>query len=130
MDAHSIQFQLLCESQSHICLRAFEIKRRLASSTVHLSFFHKPSIGFFFRFTSLNSLHLLTHHTAITKNGLTRLAAPPTVDPAQYKSDKKITDEEILKILEQPLSKNSGKNKKKKKKAAKKTGEDESSDEE
>lgn len=60
---------------------------------------------------------------AITKNGLTRLAAPPSLDLDAVKSDKKITDEEILKILERPLAKASGaksKNKKKKKKPAKK----------
>jgi hypothetical protein len=43
------------------------------------------------------------------------------LDLSKYKSDKKITDEEILKILEQPLSRNTGKSKnKKKKKPAKK----------
>ncbi|KAK5077961.1 hypothetical protein LTS08_003197 [Lithohypha guttulata] len=60
---------------------------------------------------------------AITKNGLTRLAAPPALDLDTVKSDKKITDEEVLKILERPLSKSTGtksKNKKKKKKTAKK----------
>ena len=60
---------------------------------------------------------------AITKNGLTKLAAPPTPDLSQWKSDKKIEDEEILKILEQPLGKPAStkpKNKKKKKKPAKK----------
>jgi len=60
---------------------------------------------------------------AITKNGLTKIGAPPALDPSKFKTDKKITDEEILKILEQPLSRNSGKSKskKKKKKPAKKT---------
>jgi hypothetical protein len=53
----------------------------------------------------------------------------------KVKSDKKIEDEEILKILEQPLSRNTGKSKKnkKKKKTTKKAaeeGEDEESDEE
>jgi hypothetical protein len=51
------------------------------------------------------------------------LAAPPTPDITQWKSDKKITDEEVLKILELPLSKTSTKPKKqnkKKKKPAKK----------
>jgi len=46
----------------------------------------------------------------------------------QYKTDKKITDEEVLKILEQPIAKNTGaksKNKKKKKKSAKKADEEE-----
>jgi hypothetical protein len=69
---------------------------------------------------------------------LTRLAAPPAFDPSQYKSDKKITDEEILKLLELPLSKekskSASKNKKKKKKPAKKAadtaGDEESSDDE
>jgi methionyl aminopeptidase len=58
-------------------------------------------------------------HTAITKNGLTKLAAP-TIDLEQFKSDKKIEDEEILKILEQPLARSTGnkKSKSKKKKTA------------
>ena len=54
----------------------------------------------------------------------------------KYKTDKKITDPEILKILEEPLAKSTkakGKNKKKKKKPAKKEAdpdeEDSSSDE-
>jgi len=73
---------------------------------------------------------------AITKNGITRLAGPPNLDVSKYKTDKKITDEEILQILEQPISKatsSKSKNKKKKKKPAKKTDDDdeeESSDEE
>jgi hypothetical protein len=73
--------------------------------------------------------------TAITKNGITKLGAPPALDLTKVKSDKKIEDEEILKILEQPLSRNTGKSKKnkKKKKTTKKAaeeGEDEESDEE
>ena len=70
---------------------------------------------------------------AITKNGLTRLAAPPALDLGKVKSDKKIQDEEILKILERPTSKSTGsksKNKKKKKKPAKKAAAVEESDEE
>ncbi|KAL4807566.1 peptidase M24, structural domain-containing protein [Aspergillus unguis] len=59
---------------------------------------------------------------AITKNGITKLAAPATPDFEKIKSDKKIEDEEILKILELPLSKSTGsKNKNKKKKTAKKS---------
>lgn len=61
---------------------------------------------------------------AINKNGLQRLAGPPSLDMEKVKSDKKITDEEVLKILELPLAKPAGekkkKNKKKKKKPAKK----------
>ena len=53
---------------------------------------------------------------------------------SRFKTDKKITDEEILKILEQPIGKTSTKNKnrKKKKKSAKKpaAGEEEESSEE
>jgi hypothetical protein len=72
---------------------------------------------------------------AITKNGITKLAAPPTPDLESLKSDNKITDGEILQILEKPLSKSTGsksKNKKKKKKPTKKAASDEesSSDEE
>jgi len=57
---------------------------------------------------------------AVTKNGLQRLAAPPAIDLEKVKSDKKIEDEEILKILEQSLGKTSVKKNKKKKKPAKK----------
>jgi hypothetical protein len=59
------------------------------------------------------------------------------LDTSKYKTDKKITDEEVLKILEQPIGKTATKNKnrKKKKKPAKKAAaeeddEEESSDEE
>lgn len=79
----------------------------------------------------------MTLPAAITKNGLQKLAAPPTPDLSKIKSDKKITDEEVLKILEQSLAKESKpKNKtKKKKKPAKKAAaeagdDDESSDDE
>jgi hypothetical protein len=61
---------------------------------------------------------------AINKNGMQRLAQPAAIDTSKYKSDKKIEDEEILKILEQPIGKTSTKkNKKKKKKPAKKAAE-------
>lgn len=59
----------------------------------------------------------------LTKNGLTRLSAPPALDTAKCKTNKEITDEEILTILEQPMARSTGaknKNKKKKKKPAKK----------
>ena len=67
-------------------------------------------------------------NTAVTKNGITKLAAPPVPKLESLKSEHKITDEEILKILEKPLSKSTGsksKNKKKKKKVTKKTSGDE-----
>ncbi|KAL2171073.1 hypothetical protein VTG60DRAFT_3921 [Thermothelomyces hinnuleus] len=69
---------------------------------------------------------------AITKNGITKLGGPPALDLSKIKSDKKIEDEEILKILEQPLARNTGKNKnkKKKKKPAKKAAKEEESEEE
>lgn len=69
---------------------------------------------------------------AITKNGIVRLSAPPAPNLKQYKTEKKITDEEILKILEQPVARSTGtkgKNKKKKKKkAVKKVTEEEDED--
>lgn len=71
---------------------------------------------------------------AITKNGMTKLGGPPALDVSKFQTDKKITDEEILKILETPLSRNKGKSKNKKKKkpakkAAKKEGGEESEEE-
>ncbi|EJT72682.1 curved DNA-binding protein [Gaeumannomyces tritici R3-111a-1] len=73
---------------------------------------------------------------AITKNGITKLGAPPTLDVSKFQSEKKIEDEEILKLLEQPIARNTGNKKKKpKKKATKKTAakseeDDEGEDEE
>jgi topoisomerase IA-like protein len=73
---------------------------------------------------------------AITKNGLQRLAGPPALDLSKLKTDKKITDEEVLEILKQPLAKETKPKHKKKKKPAKKAAagagddEDESDDEE
>ncbi|KAI0598502.1 peptidase M24, structural domain-containing protein [Biscogniauxia sp. FL1348] len=69
---------------------------------------------------------------AITKNGITKFGAPPALDLSKYQTDKKIEDEEILKILEQPISKNKGKskNKKKKKKPAKKAAKPQEGEEE
>jgi len=59
------------------------------------------------------------------------VGAPPALDLSKFKSDKKIEDEEVLKILEQPLARNTGKSKnKKKKKSAKKAAKDESESEE
>ena len=61
-----------------------------------------------------------------------RLSAPPTLDPSKFKRDKKITDEEILKLLAQPISKATGsksKNKKKKKTPVKKAVDEEESEE-
>jgi hypothetical protein len=71
---------------------------------------------------------------AITKNGLQKIAAPPAPDLSKFKTEKKITDEEVLKILEQPLAKETKSKNKKKKKPAKKAAaaddDDESSDDE
>ncbi|UKZ54928.1 hypothetical protein TrVGV298_008742 [Trichoderma virens] len=55
---------------------------------------------------------------AITKNGITKLGGAPELDLSKYQTDKKITDEEILQILEQPLARNTGKKKSKPKKKA------------
>jgi topoisomerase IA-like protein len=53
------------------------------------------------------------------------------LDLSKLKTENKITDEEILKILEQPLARNKGKKKnKKKKKPAKKAADDDDSEEE
>ncbi|KKF95684.1 Curved DNA-binding protein [Ceratocystis fimbriata CBS 114723] len=49
---------------------------------------------------------------AITKNGVTKLGGPVPLDLEKVKSDKKITDEEVLEILARPLRKEK-KNKKK-----------------
>lgn len=67
---------------------------------------------------------------AISKNGVIRLSAPPALDTSKYYTEKKVTDEEILRILEQPMASAKSKNKKKKKKQAKKAVEEEEEEEE
>ncbi|POS88173.1 Creatinase/aminopeptidase [Erysiphe pulchra] len=57
----------------------------------------------------------------ISKNGLQKIASAPPLDLSKLKTENKITDEEILKILEQPLARESRPKNKKKKKSAKKT---------
>ncbi len=73
---------------------------------------------------------MLTTCIAITKNGIIKLGGPPALDLSKFKTDNKITDEEVLKILEQPVSRNAGKSKskKKKKKPAKKAAAKEEDD--
>lgn len=68
---------------------------------------------------------------AITKNGVIRLSAPPALDTSKYQTEKKVTDEEILGILEQPVASAKSKNKKKKKKkpAKRAVGEEEEEEE-
>lgn len=67
---------------------------------------------------------------AITKNGVIRLCAPPALDTSKYQTEKNITDEEILRILQQPVASAKSKNKKKKKKPVKKVIEEEEEEEE
>ncbi|KOS17166.1 Curved DNA-binding protein [Escovopsis weberi] len=68
---------------------------------------------------------------AITKNGITKIGSAPALDLSKYQTDKKIEDEEILKLLELPLTRNTGKKKsksKKKKTAGKGEGEGDEED--
>ena len=58
------------------------------------------------------------------------MSAPPALDTSKYQTEKKITDEEILSILEQPVASAKSKNKKKKKKPVKKAVEEEDEEEE
>lgn len=76
---------------------------------------------------------MINTYAAITKNGITRLAAPPTPELGKLKTENKITDEEILSILEKPIARSTGSKKKKPKKkkaATKKDEEDEESSDE
>lgn len=50
---------------------------------------------------------------ALTKTGTTKFAGPVTPDFAKIKSDKKITDQDVLDLLAKPLKTNKKKNKKK-----------------
>ncbi|BFZ60467.1 hypothetical protein YB2330_001503 [Saitoella coloradoensis] len=50
---------------------------------------------------------------AINKNGTTKLAGPAAVDVAKLKTEKKLEDEELLKIIAAPLKASKKKNKKK-----------------
>lgn len=48
----------------------------------------------------------------ITKNGIVKFTNP-TFNPALYKTDKKIDDEELVELISKPLKTNPKKNKKK-----------------
>ena len=54
---------------------------------------------------------------ALTKNGTVRLAGPGALDMTKIKTDKKLEDEELLKLIHEPLKAGKSKNKKKKKTA-------------
>jgi len=54
---------------------------------------------------------------ALTKNGTIRLSGPATLDTDKVKTEKKLEDEELLKLIAEPLRAGKSKNKKKKKAA-------------
>jgi len=75
------------------------------------------------RFREFARISIADNFVAITKNGLVYLSVPFLSDVLKYKINKKIINEEILKILEQSVTWSTGvksKNCKKKKKSAKK----------
>ena len=51
---------------------------------------------------------------ALTKNGTIRLSGPATLDTDKVKTEKKLEDEELLKLIAEPLRAGKAKNKKKK----------------
>jgi hypothetical protein len=51
---------------------------------------------------------------ALTKNGTVRLSGPATLDTEKVKSEKKLENEELLKLIAEPLKAGKSKNKKKK----------------
>jgi hypothetical protein len=55
---------------------------------------------------------------ALTKNGTVKLSGPAALDLDKVKSEKKLEDEELLKLIAEPLKAGKSKNKKKKKVAA------------
>ena len=61
---------------------------------------------------------------ALTKNGTVRLAGPAALDTSKIKSEKKLEDEELLKIIAEPLKAGKAKNKKKKKASGEDKGEE------
>jgi hypothetical protein len=63
---------------------------------------------------------------ALTKNGTVRLSGPAALDTSKVKSEKKLEDEELLKLIAEPLKAGKPKNKKKKKT----TGDDKADEEE
>ena len=51
---------------------------------------------------------------ALTKTGTLRLSGPAALDTEKVKSEKKLEDEELLKLIAEPLKPGKSKNKKKK----------------
>ena len=62
---------------------------------------------------------------ALTKNGTVRLSGPAALDMEKVKSEKKLQDEELLKLIAEPLKAGKPKNKKKKKTAGEEKAEEE-----
>lgn len=62
---------------------------------------------------------------ALTKNGTIRLSGPAALDTEKVKSEKKLEDEELLKLIAEPLKAGKSKNKKKKKAAGEEKAEEE-----
>jgi len=56
------------------------------------------------RFREFARISIADNFVAITKNGLVYLSMPFLSDVLKYKTDKKIINEEILKILEQSVT--------------------------
>ena len=63
---------------------------------------------------------------ALTKTGTVRLSGPATLDLEKVKSEKKLEDEDLLKLIAEPLKSGKSKNKKKKQAAS---GEDKNEEE-
>jgi hypothetical protein len=62
---------------------------------------------------------------ALTKNGTVRLSGPAALDTSKVKSEKKLEDEELLKLIAEPLKAGKSKNKKKKKASGEEKGDEE-----
>ena len=65
---------------------------------------------------------------ALTKNGTVRLSGPAPLDTEKVKSEKKLEDEELLKLIAEPLKAGKPKKPKKKKTGAGDKGEEEEDD--
>jgi hypothetical protein len=62
---------------------------------------------------------------AVTKNGTVRLSGPAALDTEKVKSEKKLEDEELLKLIAEPLKAGKSKSKKKKKPTGEEKAEEE-----
>jgi hypothetical protein len=91
-----------------------------------MKFYTRRTVFFFINFADATGEYVAQFQTtiAVTKNGTVKLAGPAALDTEKIKSEKKLEDEDLLKLIAEPLKSGKSKNKKKKKTTGEGKGEE------